>query len=858
MMAAVVAAIPAHKAPCTVTQPDGSTLTLRLHGDEYLHFQTTDDGYTVLRNERGFYVYAQREADGQLAPTARVAHDQHSRSLDETAWLRSIDKYMAPPMSERSRLTMQRDRQRRARASQQRREAYYNYDNFRGLILLVQFNDCDFTRSDYQSIITDMVNKENYHGYDNSVYGHYTGSVRDYFYDNSDGQFEPQFDVVGPVTLTNYSQFDPQSTRNANEIVKAAVDAADEMVDYSQYDCNDDGVVDLVFFIFAGIGANISGNSQDLIWPHAGGMYGDYDEEGNGDWFVFRDDIILFDYACSTELYGTDSWSILDGIGVICHEFGHVLGLPDLYDTDYEGSGGQSATPNDWSVMAGGGYQNYGRSPVGYTLYERYALGFATPQTINSEGSYTLQPIGTSNMGYRLDSRVDNEFFLIENRQTSNKWDRYAPGHGMLVFHVDSTDNFIWEINQVNCNPKHNCFDLLRAGGGTQDDGSNPFPGSRHVTELSNTSEPASLLTWSGLPSPWGFENIREVGSNVLFDVADVNVLRAVSLPEKCHMAQGATMLLEPVRTPEYAPYAFEWSSSADNVATVDAQGRVTGVGEGDAVITVVANDNAELTAQCTVHVEVLPVTECIADFKTLSDVGVLTLHEAEVLMVYDGRVYLRDTTGAVVVPQSVFEVNRNDVVDCQFYGQTVLTEGLPWLQMDQHYAASGQKLIESRKPQPVKVRLDSLTDRYYADYITIPQAKLEKIQGTGSGIYAVKGDRRVRLYNDFKLSGIKVPTDLTKYYDVTGILLTRRLDDETLVDELALFKSPVAVSAPVEESIIAMPLSTTDRVEVYDVAGHLLLRTTTDALDRLPLPRGIYIIRSARGTRKTVLPRIH
>lgn len=126
--------------------------------------------------------------------------------------------------------------------------------------------------------------------------------------------------------------------------------------------------------------------------------------------------------------------------------------------------------------MAGGADYNHGRSPVGYSYYERYALGWAQGNTITESGSYTLNPVNTSREGYILRTPVENEFFVFENRQKTG-WDTYLPGHGMLVTRVDSTNINVWANNTINCNPAHNYFELLRAGNSkTGDSPSDPFP----------------------------------------------------------------------------------------------------------------------------------------------------------------------------------------------------------------------------------------------------------------------------------------------------------------------------------------------------------------------------------------------
>lgn len=313
--------------------------------------------------------------------------------------------------------------------------------------------------------------------------------------------------MVGPVKI-DYSQYYVNSTSNASTIVKAAVNAADSLVNYADYDRDGDGAVDMVYFIFAGAGSNFSGNDSRLIWPHASTMS------------VRLDGVNLGRYACSTELYGKEASQIIDGIGTVCHEFSHVLGLPDEYDTDYASSGGQSIHPAKWSVMASGSYLNQSRTPVGYSLYERYSLLFATPEVIEGDGSYTLNALNTSNSGYRINSAIDDEFFIIENRQQT-RWDEYLPGHGMLIFRVDSTDVDIWEENDINVNPSHNYYELLRAtpqtssSGTVTDSEGDPFPGSGNVTAINNSTTP-SISSWTGLATSTIISNITESSDGVI------------------------------------------------------------------------------------------------------------------------------------------------------------------------------------------------------------------------------------------------------------------------------------------------------------------------------------------------------
>lgn len=500
-------AVPAYPYPVTVTQPDGSTLVIQGHGDEFYHFTTTVDGYTIVKNDAGYYVYAQLQ-NNRLTPTDRIARNQAERTANDVSFLEATGKMLIEKANNEGA--------RKARRKVATKESDSYYKNFRGLVILINFSDRKFSRSDAHSVYDHMFNDENYKGYTNengtkNSYGSmFIGGVRDYFSQNSMGKFAPQFDVVGPVDVDMKST-EMNGTKNAWVVFAQAIANLSSTVDFSKYDADGDGLVDMMYFIVAGYGANYSGNSDAYLWPHK--------------WSLEYVDIPRYNgkrmgkYACSVELYGWESnnQTILDGIGTVCHEFSHVLGLPDEYDTDYE-AGGQSHDPGQWSVMAGGSYSQLGRLPVGYSAFQRYASGFLTPKVITSTGKLELNPMQESNEAYMLKTPVDKEFFLLENRQQTG-WDAMLPGHGMLVFRVDSTDLEVWESNKVNATPSHNYYELLRAGNSTSGaQASDPFPGTSNIMTLNNSTTP-SLCTWNGTYNTFGLTEITETNGVINFTV---------------------------------------------------------------------------------------------------------------------------------------------------------------------------------------------------------------------------------------------------------------------------------------------------------------------------------------------------
>ena len=517
LMAVLAAkAVPACPEPFDVTQPDGTTLTLRLFGDEWQHITITTDGYTVLKNGQGYYVYAQVN-NGQLEESSLVARNADSRTASDREFLDSVGKMAhAEAIAETTA----------HKAPIHKLSGLLDISKFRGLVVLVEYNDRKFTVSDPHKVFTDLVTQEGYTGYVDENTGEkkeYTGSVYDFFKDNSNGQFKPRFDVVGPVTV-NYPQTYPSGSSNytvtrCTAMFGDALRQLDDSINYKDYDTNGDGTVDMVFFVVAGGGANYGVNNTNYLWPHASQFSS-----------LKLDGVSFGRYACSTELYGLQRDSIIDGIGTICHEFSHVLGLPDLYDVDYS-SNGLSTTPGKWSIMAGGNYLNKSRTPAGFGSFERWALGWIKPEVINGNGERLATPLQTTNSAYRINSQVKAEYFLVENRDDS-RWDACLPGHGLLVWRVDSTNTSSWTNNKVNINPKHNYYELIRAcqkdstynttsgiTTTTIDWGGDPFPGTANVTKLDNSDTKPTLKSWTGLKTEYTLDQITPATEGIKFNV---------------------------------------------------------------------------------------------------------------------------------------------------------------------------------------------------------------------------------------------------------------------------------------------------------------------------------------------------
>ena len=413
--AAKAMAVPASPAAIRYRQPDGSHVTVQMHGDEFYHYASSG-GKVVELGSDGFW----REA--------------------------------AKPSPARARqLRMEARRNRKAPWMMPRAGSRISLGEKHFLVLLVEFKDLSFSVADPAGAFSRLLNAEGY-----SENGG-TGSVADYFKDNSSGAFCPVFDVVGPLKVSGaYADYGKkngdEADSNVEGMVSEACKLADPSVDFKDYDYDGDGYVDNVFVYFAGHN-EAEGASPDHIWPHASAIY---DED-----FIL-DGVRPWSYACSSELRGFNG-SAMSGIGTFCHEFSHVLGLPDFYDTDYE-QNGTARTVYAFSLMCDGAYNNNGRTPPYMGALERWMLGWLDelPEP-EASGRMTLRPIH-ENACMKTPASVESEFFLYEVRDGSG-WDSYikssstaqAP-EGMLVYHVDMSDKTLWTYNTLNCQGDHPCY----------------------------------------------------------------------------------------------------------------------------------------------------------------------------------------------------------------------------------------------------------------------------------------------------------------------------------------------------------------------------------------------------------------
>ena len=433
-----VLAVPVKKYWRTVTQSDGTQLKLMLIGDESLHYYVTEDDVPVIQQGNSYY-YAS-VVGFAVSSTGVLAHDLKERTAYESHYIAN------PETLESTRAytgRYQSGKQLRYHSMAQRQLA--NTGKRKGLVILANFADKSFVRKEaakeqYDSIM-------NMIGYDkNGAHG----SVRDYFLAQSNNQFDLSFDVVGPVTLSkNYAYYggnDPQGNdSNAVAMIVEACCLADPQVNFADYDWDDDKEVEQVYVLYAGYGENAGSGSLAIartVWPHKYAISGDGQS-------LELDGVTVDTYACSNELSGTSGTTIM-GIGTVCHEFTHCLGLPDMYDTRRSGNSGTG----DWDLMCSGSYNdahNTGWCPAGYTAYEKNYCGWLDYVELStSEKTVTdMKPLSENGDAYVLyNDAYKDEYYILENRARTG-WDEYLPGEGLLIYHVDY-DKDLWKYNVVN------------------------------------------------------------------------------------------------------------------------------------------------------------------------------------------------------------------------------------------------------------------------------------------------------------------------------------------------------------------------------------------------------------------------
>ena len=394
MVGTAIHAVPAKRGIWkTFTLKTGQTVQVQLCGDEFLHFWEDKDGNR----------YSYDTSDG-LKPANMAQLRTRAQVMRQQACPDNIIK--------KSLLTGANGSTSLTRAS-----SYMGKK--RCLILLAQFSDKKFTMDDPKAFYNRVANEPGFSE------GNFKGSVADYFKAQSNGKFEMNFDVMGPYTLGEQAYYGKNEGDQQDVNVQAMISgclgkAASEGIDFSPYDWDGDGEMEMVFVVYAGRG-EATGGDVNTIWPHKGRMTNPV-KCGNK---------TLTNYACSNELSVSNE---VDGIGTICHEFSHCFGYPDAYDVNYTGLYGMGT----WDLMCQGNYNGNGFTPAGYTAYEKYAAGWITPIELKENTSVSgMKPLAEGGDAYIFKNpNNSDEYYLIENRQKKG-WDAGLAGSGIIINHID-------------------------------------------------------------------------------------------------------------------------------------------------------------------------------------------------------------------------------------------------------------------------------------------------------------------------------------------------------------------------------------------------------------------------------------
>lgn len=416
-----------------IKQADGTTITVRAYGDEDLSYFLASDGTLLYQEGTNFYI-AGVKADGTLYSTGVLAHEPSMRTIKEISAIKA-----------QNAKAFYNSMETQAKANKVRREPMTpdnsllpSLGKHKIPVILVEFSDVEFSVENPKATFDKYLNgKELFNKETDPEMGQNYAGVAKYFKDMSFGKFEPEFEVYGPVNLgkplatygAGYS-----SQENMGLLLTDACTAVDDEVDFTQYDSNDDGNIDLIYIIYAGFSQSIAGNSTDCIHPKSGYLSLAKSFDGMD---VKR-------YGVNNELNGTPAdqanGPIINGIGLFCHEFSHCMGLPDLYPKS--GSIAEACINQNmdyWSLMDAGEYTANGYRPTAYTAWERERLGWMEIGTLTGPSNVELKSLDEGGAAFRIYNDKDetgHEYYIVENVQ-NNGWNKNLFGNGLMVTHVD-------------------------------------------------------------------------------------------------------------------------------------------------------------------------------------------------------------------------------------------------------------------------------------------------------------------------------------------------------------------------------------------------------------------------------------
>ena len=440
----------AESIPVQVRQADGSVITVILRGDEHINWYTTLDGVLLVQGADNNYYIGKVEKSGNLIATKQLAHEALTRSQAERNLIAKQDKEKffayVNKIAEESENAYDNSPLTRGPIidSGYGGVPYFPHTGSpKALVILAEFQDTTFTIQDTKKVFTNYLMNEEH--FTDSRYGQNLNykSVRGYFKDCSYGQFTPIFDVVGPIKLPKAHDVYGAGNDRMDLLFADACAAVDDLVDFTKYDANNDGIVDLVYIIYAGHSANTSGNKDTNIWPKSGTIIISNKFDGKS----------IRRYGVSNELNGSDQTSKnnkkINGIGLFCHEFSHTLGLPDIYAIDKKAKNQDDQGMEFWDLMDGGTEVRNGRVPASYLAWEREVMGWMKIDELKNDSSIkNLKSIDNGGKAYKIVNPNDsNEYIVLQSIQKGpwyQGWRDGTYGKGLLAYRVS------YPFNKVN------------------------------------------------------------------------------------------------------------------------------------------------------------------------------------------------------------------------------------------------------------------------------------------------------------------------------------------------------------------------------------------------------------------------
>ena len=511
-------AAPAWPFPFQVKQPDGTMLTILLHGDEHFHWVTTaDDGVLLVSKDNAYYV-ADIDASGKLTATTLLAHDPIKRTTTE---LTAIERQAPRRALFIEQGTARMEQARRAQSISTAGGYFPHIGNPRVLIILAAYTDKDFTVENPKETFDDYFNGDRDISYVANSRQNIC-SVAKYFDTVSDGKYKPQFDVVGPVTLPkdmNYYGYGGGNPNNEKlkQLCEDACNLVKDSVDFKNYDNDGDNKAELIYILHAGYGEN-TGGPEETMWAKCGTIN------------ITVNNTTIVRGGCHSELFnGTN----INGIGPFIHEFSHGMGLPDIYSTTASAQKAINQNMQSWDVMDYGIYNNSGYAPAAYTAWEQETFGWITlQQLMEPETGISTLPLLAGGTAYKIQNpKKLNECIILENIQ-KRSLNSAARGHGLLAYHIDYASNIVNMGDKINNNIGYPRIAVIPSGGlqfstyciddVTYTDSlwlathkATPFPGTSKVATLTDEQELPNYCFYAG-------ETKTPVGHS-LYDITEAN-----------------------------------------------------------------------------------------------------------------------------------------------------------------------------------------------------------------------------------------------------------------------------------------------------------------------------------------------